>query len=236
MVKILLVEDEKPIQEMIEFTLSMRKMHVDCVSNLADALFFLKSHDIDCIIIDWMLPDKSGIELVRKIRLDKNITDLPIIMLTAKSTEKNKLIGFEAGVDDYITKPFSPRELVVRINALLKRSSRYKNINNKSMLSNKSSDLLVCDDLVIDCIKHEVLVADKLISLGPTEYKLLVYLLRNKNKVCSREVLMEKVWSGKDTLTDRTVDVHIRRVRKALEGTGIEKKINTIRSFGYIFK
>ena len=124
---------------------------------------------------------------------------------------------------------------MVRINALLKRSRRYKN-SNENTISNKPSDLLVSDDLVIDCIKHEVSVADKLISLGPIEYKLLVYLLKNKNKVCSREILMEKVWAGKETLTDRTVDVHIRRVRKALEGTGIDKKINTIRSFGYVFK
>ena len=236
MVKILLVEDEKPIQEMVKFSLSMRKMEVNCLSSVADAWYELTNNDcIDCVIIDWMLPDKSGLDLVRKIRKDKCIHDLPIIMLTAKSTEKNKLLGFDAGVDDYVTKPFSPKELVVRIKALLNRSHRYKE-NNGNIVFDKSNDILIHENLSIDCSKHEVLVSNKLISLGPVEFKLLVYLLKNKNTVCSREKLMDKVWAGKETLTDRTVDVHIRRVRKALEGTGMDKKIKTIRSFGYIFK
>jgi DNA-binding response OmpR family regulator len=248
MINILLVEDEAPIQEMITFTLSVRDMKVECASSVAEALFFLnydnnkdnnKAEDFkaDCVIIDWMLPDKSGIDLVRKIRSHDKLKNLPIIMLTAKSTEKNKLIGFEAGADDYITKPFSPKELVVRINALLKRAGRYKDITSDNNINiSDSGDKLIEKNLVIDLFKHEVLIDNKELSFGPIEYKLLVYLLKNKNKVCSREKLMDKVWEGKETLTDRTVDVHIRRVRKALDGTGFDKQISTVRSFGYIFK
>jgi len=246
MINILLVEDEAPIQEMITFTLSMRDMKVECASSVSEALFFLNydntddsknNNKADCVIIDWMLPDKSGIDLVRKIRAHDKLKNLPIIMLTAKSTEKNKLIGFEAGADDYITKPFSPKELVVRINALLKRAGRYKDVTSDNNINiSDSGDKLIEKNLVVDLVKHEVLIDNKELSFGPIEYKLLVYLLKNKNKVCSREKLMDRVWEGKETLTDRTVDVHIRRVRKALYGTGFDKQISTVRSFGYIFK
>ena len=231
MIKVLLVEDEAPIQEMVSFTLSMRDIEVKCVSDVSSALVALadSSLNFSCIIIDWMLPDKSGISLVKRIRSDDSLKKLPIIMLTAKADEKNKLKGFEVGVDDYITKPFSPKELHARILALLNRSDMLK-------AKDQSNNIINIKELSIDLNNCEVKVKDNIIALGPIEYRLLVYLVQNKNTVCSREKLLQKVWDDKPTLTNRTVDVHIRRVRFALENTEYADYIQTIRSFGYCFK
>ena len=233
MIKVLLVEDEAPIQEMVSFTLSMRDIEVKCVSDVSSALVALadSNSNFSCIIIDWMLPDKSGISLVKKIRsgADDFLKKLPIIMLTAKADERNKLKGFEVGVDDYITKPFSPKELHARILALLNRSDMLK-------AKDQSNNIINIKDLSIDLNTCEVKVKDNIIALGPIEYKLLVYLVKNKNIVCSRDTLLQKVWDDKPTLTNRTVDVHIRRVRSALENTEYADYIQTLRSFGYCFK
>ncbi len=150
-------------------------------------------------------------------------------MLTAKADEKNKLKGFEVGVDDYITKPFSPKELHARILALLNRSDMHQ-------AKDQNNNVINIKELSIDLNNCEVKVKDNIIALGPIEYKLLVYLVQNKNNVCSRDKLLQKVWDDKPTLTNRTVDVHIRRVRFALENTEYADYIQTIRSFGYCFK
>ena len=229
MINVLLVEDEAPIQEMVSFTLSVRGIDVKCVSDVASAINELENNSFSCVIVDWMLPDKSGTSLVKKIRQDSSLKKLPIIMLTAKADEKNKLKGFEVGVDDYITKPFSPKELHARILALLNRSDMLRE-------SNQDNNVININDLSIDLNTCEVKVKNNIVSLGPTEYKLLVYLVKNKNKVCSRDKLLQNVWSDKPTLTNRTVDVHIRRVRSALENTEYADYIQTLRSFGYCFK
>jgi two-component system phosphate regulon response regulator PhoB len=177
----------------------------------------------DLVLVDWMLPDASGLELTRSLRRDDANRELPIIMLTARAGERDKITGLDGGADDYITKPFAPRELLARINALLRRST---------------SDLeepLSAGELRLDPVSHRVTVGENEVSLGPTEYRLLKFLMANPERVYGRSQLLDQVWGQNVYVEERTVDVHVRRLRKALEAYSADQFVQTVRGAGYRF-
>ena len=189
----------------------------------------LSSQKPDLVLLDWMLPGGSGIELARRLRRDEITTNLPIIMLTAKTSEDNKVQGLSEGVDDYVTKPFSPRELVARIKTVLRR------VNGK-----QKDRVLRVFDLQLDPTSHRISIEDQPVEMGPTEFRLLKFFLLNQEKVFSRDHIQDSVWGGNVYLEERTIDVHIRRLRKALssiDGATIDyaKLIQTVRGAGYRF-
>lgn len=221
--KILLVEDEKPISTMLEFALKKQGFDIIEAENWFEAEAIIESKSLDLLLIDWMLPEVSGIEIVKNLRSRKQFQSLPIIMLTARTEESYKIRGLEAGADDYITKPFSPHELVARIKALLRRS-----VDNQL-----ESNILEMGSLRIDINCHQVSLKGKTVELGPTEFRLLVFMLENPNRVFSRESLLNQVWSRSIYVEKRTVDVHILRLRKALAIGNYDKYIQTVRGIGY---
>ena len=177
----------------------------------------------DLLILDWMMPEPSGLEICRQIRQNKLTKNIPVIFLTAKGDEDNKITGLEAGADDYMVKPFSPNELIARINALLRRHSR-----------NKSNNLsLIVSDLFLDLKEHKAYRDKKRINLGPTEFKLLKFFMENPKRVFSREQLLDSVWGHGIFVEFRTVDTHIRRLRKAINLPNLPDAIRTVRSAGY---
>ena len=220
---ILIVEDEPEIREMLRFSLERAGYRVEEAADSESALRYLSNTIPHLVLVDWMLPGMSGTDLVRKIRADKSIQEMPIIMLTARGAESDKLVGFELGIDDYITKPFSPKELQARIKAILKRTGQ------------NESARLVCKDLCLDTSAHELTIADQPVQIGPTEYKMLEFLLRNQGRVFSREQLLDHVWGRTIYVEERTVDVHILRVRKLLSPFGYDRCIQTVRGVGYRF-
>jgi two-component system phosphate regulon response regulator PhoB len=171
-----------------------------------------------------MLPDMSGLELTRALKRDKETQEVPIIMLTARAEEQDKVMGLEGGADDYVTKPFSPRELLARINAVLRRSNH-----------GGGEELIEADGLVLDAAGHRVMVGDRTVQLGPTEYRLLSFFMTHAERVYSRAQLLDRVWGGNVYVEERTVDVHIRRLRKALEAFAYDRFIQTVRGSGYRF-
>jgi two-component system phosphate regulon response regulator PhoB len=171
-----------------------------------------------------MLPDMSGLELTRQLRRDANTRDIPIVMLTARAEETDKVAGLEGGADDYLTKPFSARELIARIQAVLRRSTPAG-----------SEERVAVDGLTLDQAGHRVLAAERTVSLGPTEYRLLAFLMTHPDRVYSRGQLLDRVWGGNVYVEERTVDVHIRRLRKALETSGHDRLVQTVRGAGYRF-
>ncbi len=177
----------------------------------------------DLVLMDWMLPDVSGLELTRDLKRSEAFSEMPIIMLTARSQESDKIQGLDGGADDYITKPFSPRELISRVNAVLRRSGA------------ATEEAIVAGELQIDAGSHRVLAGDREIKLGPTEYRLLKFLMTHSERVYSRSQLLDRVWGANVYLEERTVDVHIRRLRKALTESGCETFIQTVRGVGYRF-
>lgn len=221
--KILLVEDESSIIELIKYNLLKSDFLVDVAEDgeqAVDLIFSDKKYEL--IIIDWMLPEISGIELCRRIRKNKDTKNIPLIMLTARGEEEDRLRGFEAEVDDYITKPFSIKELVARIRAVLKR-----------LRPVFFEEVLTYKEIQMDISTHTVIREGILIKLGPTEFNLLRFLLENQGKVYSRDQLLNHVWDNGSYVEPRTVDVHVRRLRKALN-TGFKvDPIRTIRSAGY---
>jgi len=219
---IVTVEDELPLITLLKYNLEKEGYKVKNAETGQEALQLIKSTLPDIVVLDWMLPDFSGIEVCKQIKRDKKLKTIPVLMLTAKSEAEDKIIGFENGVDDYLTKPFNNKELILRIKSLLKRSK-------PSLLE----DLAIFKDLKIDRIKRKVFRDDKEIKLGPTEYKLLDFLIKSPQRVYSREQLLNNVWGESINVETRTVDVHIRRLRKAIN---IDKKsdlIRTVRSSGY---
>ncbi|MDJ0709968.1 MAG: phosphate regulon transcriptional regulator PhoB [Woeseiaceae bacterium] len=221
--KILVVEDEQAIREMIAFHLSRAGYDVIEASDCREAREAIADRRPDLALIDWMLPDNSGLELTRLLKREKDYEDLAIIMLTARAEERDKVTGLEGGADDYITKPFSPRELVARIQAVLRRAGT----SNEEIVSAGVLDL--------DTAGHRVLSLGKEIKLGPTEYRLLNFLMTHPERVYSRTQLLDRVWGANVYVEERTVDVHVRRLRKALSAAHADDYIQTVRGAGYRF-
>ncbi len=222
--RILIVEDEKPIRDMLAFGLRRGGFEVREAVDASAARASIANDRPDLVLIDWMLPDASGLELTRSLKRDKETQELPIIMLTARAEEHDKVTGLEGGADDYVTKPFSPRELLARINAVLRRTAQ-----------NADADVIEMDGLVLDAAGHRVSVGDATVQLGPTEYRLLSFFMTHAERVYSRAQLLDRVWGGNVYVEERTVDVHIRRLRKALEAFSYDRFIQTVRGAGYRF-
>ena len=222
--KILLVEDEKAIRDMIGFALRRAGFEILEAENCRLARTVIVDAQPDLAIVDWMLPDQSGLEFTRQLKRDQVTSALPVIMLTARAEESDKVAGLEGGADDYLTKPFSPRELIARINAVLRRAG-----------STPSSDVFDVEGLRLDQAGHRVLVGERTVPLGPTEYRMLEFFMTHPERVYTREQLLDRVWGGNVYVEERTVDVHIRRLRKALEEFGYDRLVQTVRGAGYRF-
>lgn len=222
--QILIVEDEKPIRDMIAFGLKRGGFETLEAGDVRSARAAITNRRPDLVLIDWMLPDLSGLELTRLIKRNKETQDLPVILLTARGDEQDKVAGLEGGADDYITKPFSPRELLARINAVLRRAG-----------PGGDEEIVDHGGLVLDTASERVLVGDRTVSLGPTEYRLLAFFMTHAERVYSRSQLLDRVWGGNVYVEERTVDVHIRRLRKALEDVAYDRYIQTVRGSGYRF-
>ena len=219
---IFVVEDEKPIQELLQYNLEKEGFKVSSSANGEEALETIKEKVPDLILLDWMLPDLSGIKICQYLKQDKTVKDIPVILLTAKGEEEDKIKGFNTGAEDYMTKPFSFPELLVRIKSLLKR-----------VKPNIVSDEAIYLDLKIDRVSMKVSRKEKEINLGPKEYKLLNFLIKQPKRVYSRDQLLEQVWGDDINVESRTVDVHITRLRQAINIDGVKPLIRTVRSAGY---
>ncbi len=221
--KILVVEDEAPIREMIVFHLSRAGYETLEAADCRSARELLADERPDLALVDWMLPDMSGLELTRQLKRDKDNDELAIIMLTARADEFDKIAGLEGGADDYVTKPFSPRELIARIQAVLRRSG------------SDNDDTVNSGVLTLDAAGHRVSANGNEIKLGPTEYRLLKFLITHPDRVYSRSQLLDRVWGANVYVEERTVDVHVRRLRKALAAEAADDYIQTVRGAGYRF-
>ena len=221
--KILIVEDDKSISDLISLHLKKNNFEYLVVHNGEDALSHLDNFMPDFIILDWMIPGLSGLEVLRRIRNKQEYKNLPILMLTAKNSEQDKIISFESGLDDYITKPFLPSELIARVKAILKRTSQL----------NQDQDNLIFNEIKINTVQKKAYRGDRRLNLGPTEFNILFFLLKNKQRVFSREQILNKIWPNQVNVELRTVDVHIRRLRKELNQNKDKDLIRTVRSAGY---
>jgi len=221
---ILVVEDEPAIQELIAYNLKQAGHQPLRADNAEQALNLVANALPDLVLLDWMLPGLSGIEFARRLRADRRTRSIPIIMLTARSDEQDKLQGLETGADDYITKPFSPRELNARIKAVLRRRA-----------PEMTDDMVQLGGLKLDPASHRVTGNGEPVDLGPTEFRLLHYLMTHTERVHSRTQLLDQVWGDHVFVEERTVDVHIRRLRKALEPTELDGLVQTVRGTGYRF-
>ena len=221
--KILVVEDESSIREMLAFSLGRAGFAVDRAADGREARAAIADGYPDVVLMDWMLPDVSGLELTRQLKRNPETKEIPIIMVTARAEEDDRVTGLDGGADDYIVKPFSPRELLARIRAALRRTSA------------GSDELLSFDGLKLDAASHIVRGDGHEIQLGPTEYRLLEFFMRHPNRVYTRAQLLDRVWGGNVYVEERTVDVHIRRLRKALSISGHDRLIRTVRGSGYRF-
>ncbi len=222
--KILIVEDEAAIQELITYNLQQAGYETVCADNAEKAMIIINDELPDLILLDWMLPNMSGIEFARILRRGERTRLIPIIMLTARTMEADKITGLEIGADDYMTKPFSPREMIARINAVLRR-----------LIPEATEEMVEIDGLRLDPANHRVTAGNKEIELGPTEFRLLHFMMTHTERVYSRNQLLDRVWGDHVFVEDRTVDVHIRRLRKALESVGKDDWIQTVRGAGYRF-
>lgn len=222
--QILLIEDEPAIRSMVSVALERAGYGILEAGEAEEAERVLADRRPDLILLDWMLPGISGIELARRLRKDEYSRDIPIIMLTARSEEDDRIRGLEVGADDYVTKPFSPRELIARIKAVLRRTTQ-----------EDGEGLLEAEGLVLDAGSHRVTAAGQGIEMGPTEFRLLQFFMSHPERVYSRTQLLDMVWSRGAFVEERTVDVHIRRLRKALSGSGHDRLIQTVRGAGYRF-
>jgi len=221
---ILIVEDEKPIREMVSFALGRAGYELIAVGDVSEAFEALARKAPDLILLDWMLPGASGLELARRLKKDELTRDVPIIMLTARGEEEDKVTGLEAGADDYVTKPFSPRELLARIKAVLRRSMPEDEVG-----------VISIDGLELDVGGHRVMVGEQPVEMGPTEFRLLEFFMTHPERVYSRGQLLDRVWGRNSFVEERTVDVHILRLRKALSPSGHDAMIQTVRGAGYRF-
>jgi two-component system phosphate regulon response regulator PhoB len=222
--QILVVEDERPIREMIAFGLRRAGFEVREAADARSGRAEVANKLPDLLLVDWMLPDTSGLEFTRALKRDRETKELPVIMLTARAEEGDKVAGLEGGADDYITKPFSPRELLARINAVLRRTTPVE-----------GTERVDVEGLVLDQSSQRVSSGEKTVALGPTEYRMLAFFMTHPERVYTREQLLDRVWGGNVYVEERTIDVHIRRLRKALEEYGYDRLIQTVRGSGYRF-
>ncbi|MCW8899322.1 MAG: phosphate regulon transcriptional regulator PhoB [Gammaproteobacteria bacterium] len=219
---ILVVDDERAIRDMVCMALAQELYQWEEASDAHKAESIIKQNPPQLILLDWMMPGISGIDFARKLRRMPETEHIPIIMLTAKTEEDNVIRGLESGADDYLTKPFSPRELIARIKALLRRSKQ-----------ENTQDIIRVNGLMLDTGSYRVEGNGQTIELGPTEFKLLRFFMENSDRVFSREQVLNNVWGDNVYVEERTVDVHIRRLRKALEKTGLQDMVQTVRGAGY---
>jgi two-component system, OmpR family, phosphate regulon response regulator PhoB len=218
---ILIVEDEPAIVALVTYSLKAAGWNTFAVDNAAEAWGFVQRRTPHLVLLDWMLPDQSGLRLLSRIRADRQLNELPVIMLTAKSMEEDKIAGLDHGADDYVTKPFSPRELTARIKALLRRKS-----------PEHLQGVLAAGNVMLDPVSCSVRLGQQKIEIGHAEYKLLKFLMSHPERVFSRSQLLDKVWGDHAVIEERTVDVHVLRLRKALKES--ESLIKTVRSVGYM--
>jgi len=222
---ILVVEDEDAIREMLVMVLEQADLNVIAVASAEEAQHSLADRAMpDLVLLDWMLPGISGVELARRLKKDDLFKSLPIILLTARGEEEDKVRGLEIGADDYVTKPFSPKELVARIKAVLRRSGK-----------NIEEEILKANDVILDVGKHRLTIAGKTLDVSPTEFKLMHFFMTHQDNVYSRTQLLDQVWGRSVYIEERTVDVHIRRLRKILKQHGKDELVQTVRGFGYRF-
>ena len=221
---ILLVEDESAIREMLRIPLEKSGFTMEEAADISQAQTIIFNQLPDLILLDWMLPGVSGIDFARQLKKDPRTQQVPIIILTARGEETDKIRGLEAGADDYVTKPFSPRELIARIRAVLRR-----------VQSHHTNEQIIIQDLYLDPAEHRVMVGDKEVQIGPTEFRLLHFFMRHPERVYSRNQVLDQVWGNNVYIEERTVDVHIRRLRKALAQHGYDHLVQTVRGVGYRF-
>ncbi|MEJ5977856.1 phosphate regulon transcriptional regulator PhoB [Novosphingobium sp. PS1R-30] len=219
---ILVVEDDLALCELLTWNLGAEGYEVRSTGDGEEALLMVREQAPDAIILDWMIEQVPGIEVCRQLRKDKATARVPILMLTARGEEEDRIRGFKTGADDYVTKPFSPRELMARVEALLRRSR-----------PSLAGDVLVFGDLELDFASHRVRRKGEALHLGPTEFKLLRYFMERPNRVLSRQQILDGVWGMDSDIDERTVDVHIRRLRKAINRDGESDPIRTVRAAGY---
>jgi len=222
--KILIVEDEPAIQELLAFNVAQAGFHALRAGDAESAWQHIRENKPDLILLDWMLPGTSGVALARQLRADAAARDIPIIMLTARGEERDKVTGLESGADDYITKPFSPRELMARIRAVLRRH-----------MPQIPDEVIAAGGLELLPASHRVTAKGAAMELGPTEFRLLHFFMTHAERVYSRTQLLDQVWGTQVFVEERTVDVHIRRLRAALEPVGMDGLIQTVRGSGYRF-
>jgi len=221
---ILIVEDEPAIRDMVAFALRKAGMDPAHAADARAAQGMIAERVPDLILLDWMLPGMSGLDLARRLRKEDLTRDVPIIMLTARGEETDRVGGLEAGVDDYVVKPFSPRELIARINAVMRRTHGVD-----------GDGVVTVGALRIDSSAHRVFAKDAIVPIGPTEYRLLHFFMTHAERVYSRSQLLDYVWGGSVYVEERTVDVHIRRLRKTLEPYHCQELVQTVRGAGYRF-
>ena len=219
---ILVVEDEPAIQELVSFTCATNGYQVVRADSVAAAQACIRSELPDLVILDWMLPDRSGIDLMRELRADERTRALPVIMLTARSAETDRVSGLDAGADDYVVKPFSPRELMSRVRAVFRRKA-----------PQHAGEPMTYGPLTIDPVRHEVSVSGQAVKMGLAEFKLLKFLIGHPDRVFSRAQLLDSVWGDHVFIEERTVDVHVLRLRKALQLADAQHLVQTIRGMGY---
>ncbi|EAS65417.1 MULTISPECIES: phosphate regulon transcriptional regulator PhoB [Photobacterium] len=222
--RILVVEDEAPIREMLCFVLEQKGYQAIEAEDYDTALEKMCEPYPELILMDWMLPGGSGINLIKHLKRDELTRQIPVVMLTARGEEEDKVRGLEVGADDYITKPFSPKELMARLKAVMRRVS-----------PTALDDVIDVQGLKLDPVSHRVTSDDEPLEMGPTEFKMLHFFMTHQERVYSREQLLNNVWGTNVYVEDRTVDVHIRRLRKALESGGHDKMVQTVRGAGYRF-
>jgi two-component system phosphate regulon response regulator PhoB len=221
--KILVVEDEQAIRDMLAFNLGRAGYEVRPAANGLAARAAIADAHPDLVLMDWMLPDISGLELTRELKRDPSTREIPVIMLTARAAEDDRVAGLEGGADDYIVKPFSQRELLARVRAALRRGTPAE------------GEVVTAGELARDGASHQVTAGGAKVALGPTDYRLLEFLMRHPHRVYSRAQLLDRVWGGNVYVEERTVDVHIRRLRQALTPSGCDTLICTVRGAGYRF-
>ncbi|TVO36267.1 phosphate regulon transcriptional regulator PhoB [Vibrio algivorus] len=222
--RILVVEDEAPIREMLCFVLEQKGYQPVEAEDYDTAINKLCEPYPDLILLDWMLPGGSGINFIKHLKREELTRNIPVVMLTARGEEEDKIRGLEVGADDYITKPFSPKELVARLKAVIRR-----------VTPTAIEDVIDVQGLKLDPVSHRVTANDSPLDMGPTEFKMLHFFMTHQERVYSREQLLNNVWGTNVYVEDRTVDVHIRRLRKALEQEGHDKLVQTVRGAGYRF-
>lgn len=224
MTTILVVDDEPDIREVIRFALEGADFRVIEAGHAEEARKLLGAESPDLVLLDWMLPGRSGLELAAQLKQSPKTRSLPIIMVSARGEEEDRIRGLDTGADDYIAKPFSPREMVARINAVLRRTK-----------PDECADLIEIAGLCIDHVGHRVSADGRPVEVAPTEYRLLHFFMTHPDRAFSRSQLLDRVWGDQVYVEERTVDVHVRRLRKALEPTGHERLLQTVRGLGYRF-